>query len=179
VCVFNQLLINPIIRTRTRVISGVYHYTRHNITAWKTVPNFIKLVKYIIPLRPSHWRISEIPLISNTNTITPQMVEVMPEPVVMLLGTYIGVHLKDALQKSLQSVLRRLQLPNCIDLLTLLRIYIEVSIFRIESSNYSEREHGIGSSQIMLCRLMINYPIIIRYMINTILLHQKYYTVKQ
>jgi hypothetical protein len=26
-----QLIINPIIRTRTRLISGVYHYTRHNI----------------------------------------------------------------------------------------------------------------------------------------------------
>jgi hypothetical protein len=26
-----QLLINPIIRTRTRLINGVYHHTRHNI----------------------------------------------------------------------------------------------------------------------------------------------------
>jgi hypothetical protein len=29
-----QLLINPIVRTRTRLISGVYHTTRHNILAF-------------------------------------------------------------------------------------------------------------------------------------------------
>jgi hypothetical protein len=32
-----QLLINPIIRTRTRHISGMYHPTRHNIIMLKFV----------------------------------------------------------------------------------------------------------------------------------------------
>jgi hypothetical protein len=40
---------------------------------------FIKLGMYIsCHLRPSRWRISYIPVISNTNTTAPQTVEVIP-----------------------------------------------------------------------------------------------------
>jgi hypothetical protein len=36
-----QLLINPIFRTRTSLISGVYHYTRHRMFSAQVVPHIL------------------------------------------------------------------------------------------------------------------------------------------
>jgi hypothetical protein len=49
-----QLIINPIIQTRTCLISGIYHHTCHNMFSWEYTDNQCNQFMYVTLLYTSH-----------------------------------------------------------------------------------------------------------------------------